>query len=101
MAAAPGRRWGLPTCARPTLVAPPPEVDGGIEGPLDGCLYETCPDEAEVCAADPDCVAFEACFRACRGTAGCVADCSAGLPQASVGRHRAMYMCANPAGCYR
>jgi acetyl esterase/lipase len=86
----------LKGCLAPEAPAPPPPEPTEISA----CAQAACPQPATACAADPACLAIEACIQECFGTMGCPASCTAGQPPAPVQTHRTLFECARPAGCY-
>lgn len=80
-------------CARTTTPTPEPP-------PLSACLTDACPELADACTQDDDCLRVEACIQACFGTQGCAATCLEDASAPTRQAHRALFDCGREAECY-
>lgn len=79
------------------------EREGGEEVVPDGlseCAVDACPTEAAACSGSEECIDLDDCISECLGTMGCIQGCVAGVSSAGVTTHRALFDCADAAGCY-
>jgi acetyl esterase/lipase len=67
---------------------------------LSPCAFSECPIQAAACSLSEDCIDVDACIGECLGNMGCIPSCIAGVSTADVNTHRALFDCADAAGCY-